>query len=328
MSFAMLAGARTLVTGGGGFIGSHLVDALLDAGSRVTVLDNFSTGRKANLAHVADRIRLVTGDIRDGRALADAMDGCVLAFHLAAVVSVPQSVADPLGSAAVNDTGTLQVLETARRLGVRRVVLSSSCAVYGDAPEMPKRESQRPHPQSPYAVQKLAGEYYARLYSELYGLPTVCLRYFNVYGPRQDPSSPYSGVISIFMDRVVRRQAPVVYGDGRQYRDFVFVADVVAANLQAAAAPGADGGVFNIGTGRFIRIGQLWDRIRSLDGLDLLPTFAPDRQGDIRESVADIGCARAQLGYAPGIDIDQGLARTFDWYRHSTGPGGPEAQGF
>ncbi len=315
MNAAALAGARALVTGGAGFIGSHLVDALLAAGASVVVLDNFYTGREINLAHVADRIRLVRGDIREQSDLDDAMAGCTLVFHLAAVVSVPESVADPLGSASVNDAGTLRVLETARRLGVGRVVLSSSCAVYGDDPELPKRESMTSCPKSPYAVQKLAGEYYARLYWDLYRTETVCLRYFNVYGPRQDPSSPYSGVISIFMDRVVERRAPVIYGDGRQYRDFVFVSDVVAANLSAALAPGAAGGVFNIGTGRFVRIADLWKRIGSLEGLDLPPTFASARDGDIRESVADIRLAREQLGFCPVTDIDQGLALTFDWYK-------------
>lgn len=306
-----------LVTGGGGFIGSHIVDALLAAGSRVTVLDNFSTGRRANLAHVADRIRLVEGDIRDGAVLADAMDGCRAVFHLAAVVSVPQTVAEPLESDSVNDAGTLQVLETARQGGVGRVVLSSSCAVYGDTPELPKSEDLLPRPQTPYAVQKLAGEHYARVYFELYGLEAVALRYFNVYGPRQDPSSPYSGVISIFMDHAAEGRAPVIHGDGRQYRDFVYVADVVAANLRAAAGAGAPGGCFNIGTGRFVRIAELWERIGALAGCRLPARFGPPREGDIRRSVADIGRTADRLGYAPTIDIDQGLARTFDWYRRS-----------
>lgn len=313
--------ASALVTGGGGFIGSHLVDALLAQGARVTVLDDFSTGRRANLAHAADRIRLVTGDIRDAPLLADAMAGCRAVFHLAAVVSVPQTVADPLGSDSVNDAGTLQVLETARHQGVGRVVLSSSCAVYGDTPALPKHEALLPRPQTPYAVQKLAGEHYARVYHELYGLETVALRYFNVYGPRQDPSSPYSGVISIFMDRAVEGRVPEIHGDGRQYRDFVYVADVVAANLRAATAAGAPGGCFNIGTGRFVRIAELWAHVVALAGRDLAPRFGPARGGDIRESVADITRAAEILGFAPQTDIAEGLARTFDWYRQSGAPG-------
>jgi len=225
---------KVLVTGGAGFIGSHLVDALVSSGCKVTVLDDLSTGRLSNIEHLKDNITFYKGDIRDRETLDTAVKDCDVVFHQAAMVSVPQTVGDPVGSAMVNEMGTLSVLESSRKHNVKRVVLASSSAVYGDDPQLPKRETMVSKPLSPYAVQKLTGEYYARLYNDLYGLETVCLRYFNVYGPKQDPMSPYSGVISIFMSRAVSKEAPVIYGDGKQYRDFIFVNDVVSANLLAA----------------------------------------------------------------------------------------------
>ena len=225
---------KALVTGGAGFIGSHLVDALLSDGCQVVVLDNLSTGRLSNLEHVIDKISFHKGDIRDRETLANAVKDCEVVFHQAAMVSVPRTVEDPLGSAMINEIGTLLVLEAARKHHVKRVVLASSSAVYGDDPDLPKMEKMVVKPLSPYAVQKLTGEYYANIYYDLYGLETSCLRYFNVYGPRQDPSSPYSGVISIFMSRALSQKSPVIYGDGNQYRDFIFVNDVVRANLLAA----------------------------------------------------------------------------------------------
>jgi UDP-glucose 4-epimerase len=306
---------NALVTGGAGFIGSHLVEALVAAGCNVAVIDNLSTGRLSNLAAVRDRITFYQGDFRDPRLLNQAVTGCEVLFHLAAIVSVPWTVENPVDSAAVNEMGTLQVLEAARRHHVRRFIGASSCAVYGDGSRNPKQENMPPKPLSPYAIQKLVGEQYARLYSELYGMETLFLRYFNVYGPRQDPSSPYSGVISIFMNRAIAGQSPVIYGDGKQYRDFVFVNDVVQANLLAAAAKPAGGHVFNIGTGEFIRIRELWQIIRKIAGTTAEPVFEPQRPGEILESLADIDRARCDLGFTPAHPLKKGLQITLEWYR-------------
>jgi len=308
---------NALVTGGAGFIGSHLVEALVAAGCNVAVIDNLSTGCLSNLATVRDRITFYQGDIRDPRLLNQAIAGCDVLFHLAAVVSVPWTVENPVDSAAVNEMGTLQVLETARRHRVRRFIGASSCAVYGDGSHNPKEESMLPKPLSPYAIQKLVGEQYSRLYSELYGMETLFLRYFNVYGPRQDPSSPYSGVISIFIDRAIAEAPPVIYGDGNQYRDFVFVMDVVQANLLAAVAKTAGGQVFNIGTGKFVRIQELWQTIRSLAETAVEPVFKPHRPGDILESLADIERARTELGFIPAHPLKKGLDITLQWYRQN-----------
>lgn len=306
-----------LVTGGAGFIGSHLVDALLEAGCRVTVLDNLATGRLENLSHVRNRINFIEGDIRDEPLLTRAAAGCEVVFHQAAVVSVPKTVEDPVGSSAVNDLGTMKVLEAARRAGSRRVVLASSSAVYGDDPQLPKNEQMTPKPLTPYAVQKLTGEYNARLYNNLYGLETVCLRYFNVYGPRQDPSSPYSGVISIFLARAVGNAPPTIYGDGGQFRDFVFVRDVVTANLLAATVSGVGGQVFNIGTGKRVTVNGLWEMVQALGGLSIPARFGPPRAGDIRESVADISRAVKLLGFAPTCGFESGLEKTVSWFKGS-----------
>jgi UDP-glucose 4-epimerase len=232
-------------------------------------------------------------------------------------VSVVKTVEDPIESALVNDLGTLYVLETARRAGVRRVVLASSSAVYGDDPEVPKNESMPARPKSPYAIQKYTDEMYAAAYNDLYGIETVCLRYFNVYGPRQDPSSPYSGVISLFMTRSISETPPVIYGDGNQYRDFVYVKDVVEANLQAAAAKGAGGKCFNVGTGRHVTINALWDAISGLSGFDASPEYLPPRPGDILESVSAIDRAEMSLNYRPDHSLEKGLALTFAWYKDS-----------
>ncbi|GBC62057.1 LPS biosynthesis protein WbpP [Desulfonema ishimotonii] len=306
--------SQALITGGAGFIGSHIADALLSENCTVRILDNLSSGSLTNMEHMRDRITFFEDDIRDMDSLTRAAEGCDVIFHEAAVVSVPQTVEDPLTSARVNDMGTLQVLEAARRAGVKRVVLASSSAVYGDDPEMPKREAMAPGPLSPYAVQKLTGEYYARLYNDLYGLETVCLRYFNVYGPRQDPSSAYSGVISIFMSRAFAGVSPLIYGDGQQSRDFVFVRDVVRANLLAACVPGAAGKCFNVGIGSCVTINRLWEIIACMSGLELSPEYAPPRAGDIRESLSDIGQAKEILGFAPEFTFEKGLEITLKWY--------------
>jgi UDP-glucose 4-epimerase len=308
---------KTIVTGGAGFIGSHLCDSLLSAGCDVTVLDNLTTGNLSNLRHVENRITFFQGDIRNQEILNKAVRGRDIIFHQAAVVSVPQTVDNPVDSAMVNDMGTLFVLEAARLNNVKRVVLASSCAIYGNAPDLPKHEEMTPKPQSPYAVQKLSGEFYARLYFDLYGLETVCLRYFNVYGPRQDPSSPYSGVISIFMTKASSNETPVVYGDGNQYRDFVYVRDVVKANLLAANKNKAKGEIFNIGTGRFVRIRRLWEMIRKMAGLNIVPEYRNSRPGDVLESVANIDRAKDSLGFEPDYSFEKGLEKTFEWYRKS-----------
>jgi UDP-glucose 4-epimerase len=308
---------KAMVTGGAGFIGSHLVDALVEDGWQVTVLDDLSTGRVQNLARSKDRIEFVKGDIRDADMVAELAQGAAAVFHQAAVVSVPLTVKDPVGSAHVNEIGTLNVLEACRRHRVGSLVLASSCAVYGDDPKLPKTEAMAARPLSPYAVQKLAGEYYASVYGRLFDLNIATLRYFNVYGPRQDPSSPYSGVISIFMERAVRSVSPVVYGDGRQSRDFIFVADVVRANLLAASADLPRSGVYNIGTGRRVHIGDLWEQIRKIAGSTASPEYRDAREGDIRESLADIAKAEAELGFVPAVSFDEGLAVTFRWYKEA-----------
>lgn len=310
---------RVLVTGGAGFIGSHLVEALVEQGRAVTVLDDLSSGHPANLAVVKDRISFHQGDITDLKMLDDLTKGVEVIFHQAAVVSVTQTVDDPVTSTEVNDLGTIKVLEAARRNGVRRVVMASSSAVYGDAPQLPKIESMIPAPLSPYAVQKLTNEYYAGLYHRLYGLETVCLRYFNVYGPRQDPSSPYSGVISIFMSCALSGRQPLIYGDGSQTRDFVYVNDVVQANLLAASREAAVGKVFNVGTSDSIEINRLWQMIADISGCPLPARHDAPRPGDIVHSLAGIQRAREALGFEPRVIIENGVRRTFEWYRQNQG---------
>jgi UDP-glucose 4-epimerase len=305
---------KVLVTGGAGFIGSHLVDELVTTGCDVAVLDNLSTGHVANLKHIENRITFYEGDIRDQKILIKASKDCDIIFHQAAMVSVPQTVDNPVDSAMVNDMGTLFVLEAARKNNVKRMVLASSCAIYGSDPDLPKRENMNPKPQSPYAVQKLTGEFYARLYFKLYGLETVCLRYFNVYGPKQDPSSPYSGVISIFMTKASNKKTPVIYGDGNQYRDFIFVKDVVKANLLAANDSESKGKIFNIGTGRYIRVNELWEIISQLAGNNIKPKYEQARAGDIQESVANIDKAKNVLGFEPEYSFEKGLKETFEYY--------------
>jgi nucleoside-diphosphate-sugar epimerase len=310
-----LAFSKALVTGGAGFIGSHLVTALVNDGCSVTVLDNLASGHRRNLAAVAQQIRFVEGDIQDSVVLGKAMEGCQVVFHEAAVVSVTKTVEAPVSSTLINDVGTLQVLDTARLNGVQRVILASSSAVYGDDPQMPKTESMTPKPMSPYAVQKLTNEYYAGLYYHLYGLQTCCLRYFNVFGPRQDPSSPYSGVISIFMTKAVHDEEPIIYGDGRQTRDFVYVQDVVHANLLAAKQKKAAGEVFNVGTNHSVSINALWDEVARLGGCLRKPQYGAARSGDIVDSLADIEKARRLLEFEPAFELRHGLAQTLAWYR-------------
>jgi len=296
-----------LVTGGAGFIGSHVVEALLHRGDEVRVLDNFSSGYRSNLAHILGHIDLVEGDIRDIATVREAMKGVELIFHLAAIVSVTASMNGPLPTEAVNATGTLNLLVAAQESGARRLVLSSSCAVYGDEPRLPAAESQCPVPKSPYAVAKLAAEGYCRVFNESFGVETVALRYFNVYGPRQDPTSPYSGVISIFVDKMSHGEQPTIFGRGEQTRDFVYVGDVVQANLLAGDVPEAAGRTLNIGRGERISINQLFQELNNLLQTDLEPIRAPARLGDVQHSCADPSLARRVLGWQASVPFKEGL---------------------
>lgn len=310
---------KALVTGGAGFIGSHLVETLVQNGCEVLVLDNLSSGHLSNLDSVKDKITFIQGDIEDDQTIERVTWGCDAIFHQAAVVSVTKTVEDPVFSARVNDLGAIKVLDAARKNGVRRVVMASSSAVYGDAPQLPKIESMIPAPLSPYAVQKLTNEYYAALYSKLYGIETACLRYFNVYGPRQDPSSPYSGVISIFMMRALKSEKPVIYGDGHQTRDFIYVKDVVQANLLAATSASAAGKVFNVGTSNSVEVNTLWKMVATLAQCTVEPEHEAPRTGDIVHSLSGIQRAKELLGFEPSVSFEQGLRKTFEWYREDIG---------
>lgn len=296
-----------LVTGGAGFIGSHITDALLARGDRVRVLDNLSTGYLKNLSNVIDQIEFIEGDIRDKTTVEQASTGVDLVFHLAAMVSVPESMDKPLEAEFTNTVGTLNVLDAAKAAGVRRVVLSSTCAVYGDEPTLPKTETMQTYPQSPYAISKLAAEAYCQLFNQSFGQETVVLRYFNVFGPRQDPSSVYSGVISIFVDKLSQGTAPSIFGDGKQTRDFVFVKDVVRANLLASEIPNAAGKVVNIGTGHPVSINQLFTALRKVFECKLKPDYKSVRPGDIRHSYADASRARSLLGWSAEVNFEDGL---------------------
>ncbi len=304
---------RYLVTGGCGFIGSHLVEALAARGCRVLVLDNLSSGHRENLAGIRDRVELVEADVRDREAVARAARGVDGIVHLAALVSVADSVARPTDNHLDNATGTLHVLLAARKARARRVVLASTAAVYGNDPALPKREEMKPAPASPYAAAKLMGEHYQKIFHRLYGLETVSLRFFNVYGPRQDPRSPYSGVVSRFVDAFRRGAQPVILGDGRQTRDFVYVGDIVQG-LLAALLPGApaDGSVYNLATGLPTSLLELLGELAAVVGRRVEPRFESARAGDIVHSLASIDAARARLGYAPSVPLREGLRRLWE----------------
>lgn len=306
---------KILVTGGAGFIGSHLVDTLVGQGHKIVVLDNLSAGKLSNLADVQNCIEFVAGDIRDFDLLLKILEGCDLVYHLAAMVSVNQTVKEPVYSSQINDAGTLNVLEACRKNKVKRFVFSSSSAIYGDAPGLPKHEKMCSIPQTPYAVQKITGENYAFVYNDLYGVETVCLRYFNVFGPRQDPSSPYSGVISIFLNKAMMKTSPIIYGNGDQTRDFIFVKDVVRANILAAKKKEAAGKAINIGTGHQITINKLWELIGRINQTEISPQYAPSRKGDIKHSVASIEKAKTILNFSPQYSIEKALIVTNDWYQ-------------
>jgi UDP-glucose 4-epimerase len=308
---AATSGGRVLVTGGAGFIGSHLVEALLARGNRVRVVDNLSTGHRSNLDHLEGSIEWVEGDLADFEVCRAAAEGVEAVLHEAAIPSVPRSVAEPLQSHASGPTATIHLLEAARQAGARRFVFAASSSAYGDTDEMPKHEGMIPNPLSPYAAGKLAGEHYVRVYARTMGLDGVSLRYFNVFGPRQDPSSPYSGVISLFARLMAAGDRPVIYGDGGQTRDFTYVANVVRANLLALDAPGPLGGeALNVGTGRRISLLDLVAAINAVLGTDLTPEFRPTRVGDVRDSQASLERVRAVLGYEPSVDFEEGLRRT------------------
>ena len=306
-----------LVTGGAGFIGSHLVEALIGRGHRVRVIDDLSTGRDSNLRVSGRKAAFQRGDCADEAAARKACRGIDAVFHLAAMPSVTRSVKDPLLSHRTNATATLTMLVAARDAGVKRFVYAGSSAVYGDSPKLPKVESMPTRPLSPYGLGKLTGEHYVRLFASLYGMQTLTLRYFNVFGPRQDASSPYSGVISLFVTALLSGRRPVIFGDGRQTRDFTYIANVVDANLRALKAKGLRGQAVNVATGQ--RIGLL-DLHRALSrelGVDLPPQYRPARAGDIQHSQADIREAKRLLGYRPSVAFAEGVRRTVAWYREA-----------
>ncbi len=307
-----------LVTGGAGFIGSNLSKRLLSEGANVVVVDDFSSGKRENLAFAEneDRFRLVEADIRDFPTLSRAMMGVDAVFHMAALASVPASVADPQKAHEVNVTGSLNVLRAAQENGVKRVVVSGSAAVYGNGPELPKNENMRPEPESPYASNKIAMEYYAADFTRFFGVDTAILRYFNVFGPQQDPQSAYAAVIPIFVTKLLKGERPVIFGDGEQTRDFVYIDDVVEANLKAAAAPAsACAKPMNVAGGQRVSVNRLFYKIRELIGSDLEPDYQPERPGDVKHSTASVDRARDEIGFEAAISVEEGLERSIDWYR-------------
>jgi nucleoside-diphosphate-sugar epimerase len=309
--------ALYLVTGGAGFIGSALVRRLLELGERVRVVDNFSTGLRVNLAEVRGRIELLEGDLADEAVAREGAVGADYILHQAAIPSVPRSIEDPVSSNRANVTATLNLLVAARDAGVKRFVYASSSSAYGDSETLPKVETQPDNPISPYALTKLAGEKYAVIFHRIYGLSTVSLRYFNVFGPRQNPDSPYSGVISRFMSAALSGRRPTVHGDGEQSRDFTFVDNVVSANLLACQAGGVSGVVFNVGTGERHTLNDLLRSLSTILSRDLSPEYVAPRPGDVRHSLADIGRARQRLGYEVKVRFEEGLRRTVAWFRES-----------
>jgi UDP-glucose 4-epimerase len=301
-----------LVTGGAGFIGSHIAARLIERGEQVRVFDNFSTGKIGNLAPLGFQAELIKGDLRDAEALRRAMRGVEVVFHQAADPSVPRSMADPAACYESNVVGTVNVLQAAHEAGVRRVVFASSCAVYGDEPTLPKRETTPLAPMSPYATSKLAGEQLCQVYTRVFGVEAVALRYFNVFGPRQDPNSAYAPVIPRFIKALQDGQPPTVFGDGEQTRDFVYVDDVVQANLLAAQSPDAPGRIFNIASGRSVSLNRLLGLLVEITGLPAQPIYLPARTGDVRHSAADHSAAATALGFEILVPFEMGLARTVE----------------
>ena len=306
-----------VVTGGAGFIGSAIVRKLLDEGARsIVVIDNLLTGRERNLEEIRSRIDFQRADIRNYEEIAPLIRGAAVVFHEAAIPSVPRSIDDPVPSHDVNVNGTFNVLRAAKEGHTGRVVYAASSSAYGDSDVLPKVESMTPRPKSPYALQKLMGEYYGNIFFGVYGLETVSLRYFNVYGPRQDPSSAYSGVLSLFMTAVLDRKAPTIFGDGEHSRDFTFVEDVADLNLKAARAKGVSGNMYNGGNGGRITLNQAWALLQKLEGVTIAPVYAPPRAGDVRDSQADTTLAVRDLGHAPRYGFEEGMRITLEWYRN------------
>jgi nucleoside-diphosphate-sugar epimerase len=317
----MSASKKLVVTGGAGFIGSALVRTLLPLG-RVTVIDNLLTGHQRNLEEIPDQIEFHCVDIRDAAGVAPLVRGADTVFHLAAIPSVPRSIDEPVLSHEVNIDGTFNVFRAAAQGGVRRIVYAASSSAYGDTPTLPKTETMTPMPNSPYAAQKLMGEYYASVFHSCFGIETVSLRFFNVYGPRQDPSSPYSGVLSLFMKHLLNRTAPTIFGDGEQTRDFTYVEDVAelcckASQAQGPAGRGVAGKMYNAGNGGRYSLNFIWDLLQKIEGVRIAPEYGPPRPGDVRDSMSDTTAAKAELGHAPRFSIEEGLRRTLEWYRQT-----------
>jgi UDP-glucose 4-epimerase len=305
-----------VVTGGAGFIGSAIVRRLLEEGaSKVVVIDNLLTGHERNLGEVRGRVDFQRADIRNYEEIAQLVRDAAVVFHEAAIPSVPRSIDEPVTSHDVNIDGTFNVLRAAHEGKAGRVVYAASSSAYGDSEVLPKVEGMLPRPKSPYALQKLVGEYYCNVFAEVYGLETVALRYFNVYGPRQDPSSPYSGVLSLFLRAVLERKAPTIFGDGEQSRDFTYVEDVAELNLKAARAANVSGRMYNAGNGCRITLKEAWALVQRLEGVEIPAQFGPPRAGDVRHSQADTTSAVAELGHAPKFSFEEGMRRTLEWYR-------------
>lgn len=308
-----------LVTGGAGFIGSHLSEELVRRGHTVRVADSLITGKRSNLDHIP-QVEFHEGDLAEFDFTREVVKGCDYVLHQAAIPSVPRSVKDPITSNRANVDATLNVLVAARDAGVKRLVFAGSSSAYGDTPTLPKHEGMPPSPLSPYALQKVVGEQYLQMFTKLYGLETVSIRYFNVFGPRQDPTSPYSGVISVFATALLENRSPTIYGDGGQTRDFTYVANVVDGVLRACEAPKASGEVINVATGGRISLNDLYKEMKKIVGATAEPTYVDPRQGDVRDSQADISKAAALLGYKPIVPFEDGLARTIEWYKQSLIP--------
>lgn len=310
--------SKYIVTGGAGFIGSALVRGLLREGAtQVVVIDNLLTGHEENLEEVRKCVDFQRADIRCYDEIAPLLRGADVVFHEAAIPSVPRSIKDPVPSHEVNIDGTFNVLRAAAQGGVRRVVYAASSSAYGDTPVLPKVETMTPRPKSPYALQKLVGEYYCNIYASVFGIETVALRYFNVYGPRQDPSSPYSGVLSVFIKAILGRRTPTIFGDGEHSRDFTYVEDVVALNLKAARTDGVSGRMYNGGNGGRVTLNQAWELLQGFEGVRIEPVYGPPRPGDVRDSQADTTAVVQDLGHAPRYSFEEGLRLTLEWYRQN-----------
>jgi nucleoside-diphosphate-sugar epimerase len=305
-----------LVTGGAGFIGSHIASALVQRGERVRIIDDLSTGYLQNIAAIGGKVDFVQASLTDTKILGNALENVELVFHEAAIPSVPRSVQSPAETHEASVNGTFSLLLAAREKRVRRVIYAASSSAYGDQSESPKREAMRPDPLSPYAVAKLVGEYYCQVFSRVYSLETVALRYFNVFGPRQDPSSQYSGVVSRFISALFSGQQPIIYGDGEQSRDFTYVSNVIKANLLAAESVAAVGRVINVANGRSVTINQVLELLKQLTGkTDVTAEYAAPRAGDVRDSLADLTLARSLLGYEPSVNLEEGMRLTLDWWK-------------